>query len=86
MTEYNQDIIVAAHKHSIRHRQEVLQSDNCCCFYCQTVFKPGDIQEWTDDEQTALCPNCGIDAVIGDNSGYSVTDKDFLLQMHQYWF
>jgi hypothetical protein len=50
------------------------------------VFKPKDIQEWTDDEQTALCPNCGIDAVIGDNSGYSVAEKGFLTQMHNYWF
>lgn len=83
---YNQDIILAAHKHSIRHRQEVASSDNCGCFYCQTVFKPQDIQEWTDDEHTALCPNCGIDAVIGDKSGYEVADKNFLTQMHNYWF
>ena len=42
-----------------------------------TVFKPADILEWTDDDQTALCPNCGIDSVIGDKSGYPVTDLDF---------
>ena len=51
--------------------------------YC---FKPADILEWTDDDQTALCPNCGIDSVIGDKSGYPVTDLDFLKQMHTYWF
>jgi hypothetical protein len=83
---YRQNIILAAHKHSIRHRQEVLQSDNCGCFYCQTVFEPANVMEWTDEEQTALCPNCEIDAIIGDKSGFNVTDSEFLIQMHQYWF
>jgi hypothetical protein len=86
LTTYNQDILTASHKLSIRHREDILHSDNCGCFYCLTVFKPADILEWTDDDQTALCPNCGIDSVIGDKSGYPVTDLDFLKQMHTYWF
>ena len=86
MTTFNQDIIIASHKSTIRHRVEILQSSNCGCFYCLTVFKPADILEWTDDEQTVLCPNCGIDSVIGDKSGYPVTDLDFLKQMNAYWF
>jgi hypothetical protein len=30
--------------------------------------------------QTALCPRCGIDAVIGSASGYPIT-QDFLQRM-----
>jgi hypothetical protein len=45
-----------------------------------------DILEWTDDDQTALCPNCGIDSVIGDKTDYPVTDLDFLKQMNTFWF
>lgn len=83
---YNQDIINASHKHTIRHRAEILQSDVCGCFYCITIFRPKDIIDWIDDEQTAICPNCGIDSVIGDKSGYPVIDNNFLKQMNSYWF
>jgi len=34
--------------------------------------------------QSALCPFCASDTVIGDASGYAVTDE-FLKQMHNYW-
>lgn len=47
---------------------------------------PSEITEWIEDEGgTALCPYCGIESVIGENSGYPLT-RDFLAEMHQYWF
>ena len=81
--------VVRAHRHSIRHREEVLASERCGCFYCCSIFPPSEITEWTDTwegvGQTALCPRCGIDSVIGSESGYPVADA-FLRQMHQRWF
>ncbi|WP_245197274.1 hypothetical protein [Labrys sp. LIt4] len=45
------------------------------------------IEEWIDDSAgTALCPECGIDSVIGSASGYPVDDRDFLEAMHELWF
>ena len=41
--------------------------------------------EWIDDDNTALCPKCGIDSVIGTKSGYPIT-KEFLGQMQAHWF
>jgi hypothetical protein len=80
----------AAHKRSIRHRPEIEASTVCGCFYCGRTFAPGEIEEWTDTskilpEQTALCPNCGIDSVIGDKSGYAITPA-FLAKMNRAWF
>jgi acetone carboxylase gamma subunit len=54
------------------------------------AYTPADITEWTDTSepearQTALCPKCGIDAVIGSEAGYPIT-KDFLSGMKSYWF
>lgn len=36
------------------------------CYYCAEVYVLAEhpIQEWVDGKQTALCPVCGIDAVI----------------------
>ena len=77
--------IAEAHDHSARHRSEVLASSVCGCFYCRATFTATEIGDWTDDEETALCPKCGIDSVIGSAAGFPIT-KEFLEEMHKYWF
>ena len=83
------DELEGAHTHSIRHRAEVLASEMCGCFYCCSTFPPGRVEEWVDtidgEGQTALCPQCGIDSVIGDRSGFSISEV-FLGRMKKYWF
>ncbi len=74
-----------AHEHSKNHRDEILNSDLCGCFYCLKTFTPDWIMNWTDEGQTALCPKCAIDAVIG-SAGVPCLKPDYLYQMRQYWF
>ncbi len=74
-----------AHRYSSSHRDELLASEFCGCFYCQAIYSPSEITEWTDDGQTALCAKCGIDSVIGSNSGFPVT-PEFLSEMNCHWF
>lgn len=76
---------IAAHAFSIRHRESVINSQRCGCFYCLAIFPPDEIQEWTDDGETAMCPECGIDSVIGSDSGYPITPT-FLAKMQSHWF
>lgn len=75
----------AAHSHSSNHRQVVEQSRVCGCFYCQETFAPATIKEWIDGGETALCPHCGIDSVIGDESKVELS-AEFLEAMHHMWF
>ena len=81
--------IVRGHSHSIRHRAEVCSSARCGCFYCCDTFPTTAITAWVDLEggegQTALCPRCGIDSVLGERSGYELS-PEFLQQMKKYWF
>lgn len=74
-----------AHKHSSNHRDAILESSICGCFYCCRTYPPTTIQKWTDAGQTALCPNCGIDSVIPDVAGFPLT-PEFLAQMKAHWF
>jgi hypothetical protein len=75
----------------MHHRAEVLASERCGCFSCLAIFPPSAILNWTDTHETmplgntALCPRCGIDAVIGSESGYPVTTA-FLRGMLEHWF
>jgi len=75
-----------AHKHASKHRGEVLASRICGCFYCLGTFPPWDITEWVDDSETALCPKCGIDSVLGSKSGCPVDDRKFMERMYERWF
>jgi hypothetical protein len=75
----------AAHRHSAHHRAEILASAACGCFHCRAVFAPGAITRWIEAGQTALCPRCGVDAVIGAAAGYPLTPA-FLEAMRALWF
>ncbi|WP_237709868.1 cytoplasmic protein [Stutzerimonas stutzeri] len=77
--------IKEAHKHSIRHRGELRDSEACGCFYCLEIFDYKNIEEWIDDGDTALCPGCGIDSVIGSASGFQIS-REFLSAMKKHWF
>jgi len=77
--------LVAAHSHSKNNYEVVLESKKCGCFYCLHIFSPEKIKNWVDNSRTPLCPNCGVDTVIGDKSGLPIT-KDFLISMYSHWF
>jgi hypothetical protein len=76
---------ISAHEWSSYHRETLKESNVCGCFYCLGFFLPSEIQIWTDDDETALCPKCGIDSVIGSVSGYPI-EREFIKKMHDYWF
>ncbi len=71
--------------HASKHRVELEASDRCACFFCFRKFAPTDIKVWIEGSQTALCPGCGIDAVLGSASPHSIDDR-FLRKMHQHHF
>ena len=74
-----------AHKRASLNRTAILKSKECRCFYCLGKFPPSKIQEWIDKDQTAICPKCSVDSVIGDASGIDMS-LGFFKRMKQYWF
>ena len=73
-------------KHAQDNEIEIVQSTQCGCFFCRHIFSARDVQEWIDEDGiTALCPECGMDAVIGDASGYTV-DKNLMKEMNLAFF
>ena len=75
-----------AHDCSIRNKKQLEQSKICGCFSCCEIFPPSEITDYiSDEEPTAECPYCHIDAVIGDASGFPITEE-FLRKMMYRWF
>ncbi len=66
-----------------------LENDKVCgCFYCLKIFSPAEIVDWIKERNggnTARCPYCGVDSVIGESSGFPI-NGEFLSQMRKYRF
>ncbi|MBQ4353414.1 MAG: cytoplasmic protein [Clostridia bacterium] len=84
----HKDDLTGAHKACIRNRQALAQDTRCGCFHCLKIFSPHQITDYIrekDGSETAKCPYCGVDSVIGAGAGYPLTEE-FLLEMHRHWF
>jgi len=72
-----------AHAASSFHLKQLEHEGKAACFYCLRFFNIEEIEDWIDNEQTALCPKCGIDSVIPETDNVT---PEFLKRMQQYWF
>lgn len=89
--------LLAAYRYTTNNWVQIDGSQLCGCCNCMQIFPPGEIVAWTgldmdriDDpdavaKQTALCPRCGSEAVLGDKSGFPIT-AHFLGCMNEAWF
>ena len=86
--KYPTDFLDRAYKLSFENHSTLVQSHTCACFYCLKTFSPSEIVEWIGDKDadTAMCPYCGIDAIIADKTGLPIEDFKFLNQMYQRYF
>lgn len=74
-----------AHLYCSYNNEQLSSSKLCGCFYCLKIFDPKLIVNWCDNNQTAICPYCGIDSIIYDSKRYPISNE-FLKEMKTYWF
>jgi hypothetical protein len=60
------ELVNFIHSTCIRNKHIIQNSSLCGCFHCTEIFQPILILDWIDDGQTAVCPYCTVDSVIGD--------------------
>jgi hypothetical protein len=89
--------LLLAHRHTTNNRAELEASKLCGCCSCLAIFPAEEVVAWTGLDmsnfenpdsattETALCPRCGSEALIGDKSGFPL-HPDFLGRMNQAWF
>ena len=89
--------LLAAYRAVSNNWAQIQGSKLCGCCSCVQMFPADEIVAWTGldmhnvddpkaiDQQTALCPRCGSEAVIGDKSGYPI-NVQFLGRMNEAWF
>jgi hypothetical protein len=89
--------LLAAYRDLSRNWVQIQDSRVCGCCNCLQTFPSEEVIAWTgleidhfDDQvavanQTALCPRCGSESVIGDKSGFPINHL-FLGRMNEAWF
>lgn len=71
------------HSYTKNNIIELKNNKECMCLYCKEKFNADDIKDWTDNITTAICPKCGIDAVVPDIFNLS---EDDLKKIYERWF
>lgn len=78
-----------AAKHSSSNRLEIEASSLCGCYCCESTYSASEVTEWTPKRgrllESAICPKCGTDSVIGDASGVAI-NADMLKSMRNHYF
>lgn len=70
---------------AIKNKNIVSQSTKAGCYHCCKIFDVKEIQNYTDNGQTVICPLCAVDAVIGDMCGV-VLNEEILNKAKKFWF
>lgn len=68
-------------KLSIKQKSILEKCEKCGCYHCEQILPVEEITKWTDEGQTAICPKCGVDAILA-----GVTDGKLLSFLRNYFF
>lgn len=82
------DYLTRAHKASFKNMDALRKDTLCGCFKCMEIFSPKEIKETVeenDGKETAICPYCECDSIIGKSSGFPI-NRSFLLEMCSRYF
>lgn len=70
---------------AMKNKNIIQQSKKAGCFHCFKIFETNEINAYTDNGQTVLCPKCGIDSVVGDMCGFELNEQ-ILELAHKFWY
>lgn len=76
----------AFHEATTHNRVHIEASQQCGCYACERIFAASEVTaDCYCGDDTVCCPYCGIDSVLGDASGYPITNE-YLHKLHHKWF
>ena len=70
--------------YTIANKKQVLASKTCRCAHCLATFSGAEVIEFIDEGKTAVCPKCGVDAVLPDCA--EGLNETLLQELHDDWF
>ena len=86
---YSLEFTNRAHKHTFQNEAEIRRSSRVVCCFCGSLYDPHkeEMDCFEDREaRTYACSRCGVDAVLGDASGFPMDDLQFVRACCADWF
>jgi len=80
--------LMRLHMNTVGNAARVRAATRCGCFHCKVFFAPAEIVRFIperDGGETAMCPRCGVDAVLTNLDGEPLTDA-LIEEMHSRFF
>lgn len=70
---------------AIKNKSLIDLSNKIGCFHCLKMVDKDQIKDFTDNGQTAICPLCSVDSLVGDACGVAINNET-LLQANNFWY
>ena len=80
-----QEEIKGAIDFATSNREMLEKSSKAGCYYCMKIYDASEVTDFLEQEETALCPKCGIDSVLPSSSPYELTAEN-LSKLYRFWF
>ena len=80
--------LMRLHMNTVGNAARVRAANLCGCFHCRESFPPNEVVRFIPEQnggETALCPRCGVDAVLTNLDGEPLTPA-LLEEMHGRFF
>lgn len=78
--------LIYLHKFCTDNKSLILSQEQAACFHCKQFIKSEDISEYWDQGKTAVCPKCGVDALIPKIIDSIQISKSTLESMCKFYF
>lgn len=75
------DDAIALDLKSTNNREALKATLHASCYCCIKTFNSSDIVDWADYGRTAVCPLCGVDAIVP-----GIIAIEVLQRLNQHWF
>ena len=70
---------------STKHNRELIDKSNMCyCYHCKKSFLSQEVKEYSESNDSAICPDCNNSALIPDAADDKIS-MAIVNQMHDYW-
>lgn len=77
--------IEKTHAYCKNNKELIIKANKCYCFHCKKIMESNEVVSFIDNKDTALCPYCGVDAIIPDSIDEKI-DEELIEDMNKYWF
>ncbi len=85
--KYSKEQFPEIFKHTKDNEIDILNSKKCSCLFCRQTYDARRVSDWSTENNkiSAVCPECGMNAVVGDHSGF-ILDHDTLKALNLTYF